>query len=125
LVSDELAQPLVSPPRLPSPLFIGSNGFVAALDTSTGQELWRTQLQRGAFKATGSADVSVLVRGALIFAGAAGHLFCLAADTGQIIWHNELSGMGYNDISLAIDNVSIQYLQKVVRHTHNLNTPAS
>ena len=124
-MSDELRQPAESPPKLPSPLFIGSNGFVAAINTSTGQELWRTQLQRGVFKSTGNADVSVLVRGELLFAGAAGHLFCLAADTGQIIWHNELGGMGYNDISLAIDNVSIQYVQKVVRHSNNLNAPAS
>lgn len=124
-MSDELPQPSDQPPKLPSPLIIGSNGFVAAIDASTGQELWRTQLQRGLFKATGSADVSVLVRGELILAGAAGHLFCLSAATGQIVWQNELSGMGYNDVSLAIDNVSIQYLQKVVHHSHNVNTSAS
>ena len=123
-MSDSLPQP-AEPPALPSRLFIGSNGFVAAIDTSTGQARWRTQLQRGVFKATGSADVSVLVRGDLLFAGSAGHLFCLSAATGQILWHNELSGMGYNDISLAMDNVSIQYLQKVVHHSHNVNTPAS
>jgi outer membrane protein assembly factor BamB len=60
-----------------------------------------------------------VVKDELVFAGSAGHLFCLSADTGQILWHNKLRGMGYNDISLAMENVSIQYLEKVVRDTHH------
>ena len=34
---------------------------------------------------------------------------------GSILWNNELSGMGYNDVSLAMQNVSVQFLQKVER----------
>jgi len=96
------------------PLVIGSNGYVAAIDPTTGQELWRTELQRGLLSATSGSDVSVLVRNELIFAGSQGHLFCLLIENGQIVWHNALKGMGNNDVSLAFDNVSIQYLEKVV-----------
>jgi len=98
-------------------LFIGSNGYVAAVDVMTGQERWRTKLQSGAFTATGHSDVSVIVRGGFVFAGSQGHLFCLDAESGGVVWHNELGGMGYNDVSLALENVSIQYLQKVERHS--------
>lgn len=98
-------------------LFIGSNGQVAAIDMVTGEVRWQTKLQSGMFCATGGADVSVIVRGGFVFAGSQGHLFCLDAESGGVIWHNELSGMGYNDVSLALENVSVQYVQKVERQS--------
>lgn len=98
-------------------LCIGSNGHVAAIDPATGKELWRTKLQQGMLKATNYADVSVIVREGAVYAGSQGHLFALDAATGQILWHNELPGLGHNDLSLAFDGVSIQYLQKVERQS--------
>jgi len=99
----------------PTPLVIGTNGYVAAYDRGTGTELWRTKLQSGFFG--GRCDVAVILRDEFIFAGSAGHLFCLSLADGQIVWHNEMPGLGLNSISLAIDNVSIQYLPKVVQHS--------
>ena len=101
------------------PLVIGSNGYVAAIDVTTGSELWRTKLQTGVFSATAHADVSVLVQDNFVFAGSHGHLFCLDAENGTILWHNELKGMGYNDVALAMQNVSVQFLQKVVRSSNS------
>ena len=98
-----------------NPLIIGSNGYVAAIDVMDGRELWRTRLQTGLFKATSHADVSVLVQGGFVLAGSQGHLFCLDVESGSILWNNELKGMGYNDVSLAMQNVSVQFLQKVER----------
>ena len=98
-----------------NPLIIGSNGFVAAIDLADGHELWRTKLQTGVFAATTREDVSVLVQGGFVFAGSRGNLFCLDVGTGSILWNNELKGMGYNDVSLAMQNVSVQFLQKVER----------
>lgn len=97
------------------PLIIGSNGYVARIDPATGQELWRTTLLPGLFSGTVGADVSVLLRGDSIFAGARGHLFCLDLASGKISWHNELKGMGYNDVAIAMEGISIQYLAKVQR----------
>jgi outer membrane protein assembly factor BamB len=96
-------------------LYIGSNGHVSAIDPRTGAEVWRTKLQQGLITSTGAADVSVIVRDSVIYAGSAGHLFALSTD-GTILWENSLKGLGYNDVSLAFEGISIQYLQKVERN---------
>ena len=96
-------------------LVIGSNGYVSRIDTGSGAELWRTKLLSGLFGGSTCTDVSVLVRGQFVFAGTHGHLFCLALDSGQILWKNELKGMGYNDVALAMEGVAIQFLTKVER----------
>jgi outer membrane protein assembly factor BamB len=107
-------------PDLP-PLIIGSNGYVASINPSTGEELWRTPLQQGFLSSTSHSDVSVLVVGGIIFAGSRGHLFCLAVEDGAIIWSNDLKGMGYNDVSLAIQGVSVQFIQKVEQRSSGSN----
>lgn len=97
-------------------LYIGSNGHVAALDPTTGTEIWRTKLGGGMFSTTGSQDVCVLEHDGRVFAGSAGHLFCLDAASGTVLWHNELSGLGHNDVTLAIAGKSVQF---VATHTHS------
>jgi hypothetical protein len=97
-------------------LFIGSNGFVAAIELSSGVELWRTKLKPGVLSATNYADVAVLDHEEKVFAGCNGHLFCLDARSGEILWHNELDGMGHNDVTLSIGGRSVQILNKVQRH---------
>lgn len=99
----------------PKVLIVGSNGYVAAIDALTGSELWRTKLQSGLLGSTRYQDVSVLIRDGAVYAGSCGHLFCLSLADGEILWSNGLKGMGYNDISLAMDGISIQFLQKTER----------
>lgn len=96
------------------PLIIGSNGYVSRVDPSTGQELWRTKLLPGMFGGSSCTDVSVMLRGQMIFAGTHGHLFCLDLNSGQTLWKNELKGMGFNDVALALEGVAVQYLSKTV-----------
>lgn len=111
------------PPELPDvsrtngPLVLGCNGFVAAIERQTGAELWRTRLQTGVFTATAASDVAVLVAADRVFAGSRGHLFCLELASGRVLWHNELTGMGYNDVALALEGVSIQYLTTIERQS--------
>lgn len=96
-------------------LIIGTNGSVACIDPATGNVRWKTLLKSGGLiSSTSSQDVSVLLRGSIVFAGCAGHLFCIDADAGTILWHNSLEGFGNNDIALAMDGVSVQFLQKTV-----------
>jgi outer membrane protein assembly factor BamB len=97
-------------------LFIGTNGYVAAVQPADGQELWRTRLGEGLFSATGHEDVCVLQHEGRVFAGCYGHLFCLEAASGQILWHNELKGLGHNDVTLSIAGKSIQF---VATHSHS------
>ncbi|HUS34139.1 MAG TPA: PQQ-binding-like beta-propeller repeat protein [Verrucomicrobiae bacterium] len=94
-------------------LYIGSNGHVAAINAQTGEELWRKKLKEGLFSATHYEDVSVIVRDGIIYAGCSGHLFALSP-AGEVLWHNPLKGLGHNDLSLAFEGQSIQYLQKTV-----------
>ena len=99
-------------------LIIGTNGAVACIDAGTGKVRWKTALKTGSLlSSTSHEDVSVLQRGTIVFAGCSGHLFCIDADTGAILWHNSLDGFGHNDISLAMDGVSVQFLQKVQRQS--------
>jgi len=100
-----------------APLVIGINGYVAAIDMATGAELWRTKLEQGVFSATNHSDVSIIIHGDFVFAGSNGLLFCLAINDGHVIWQNELKGLGYNDVSLAIETVSVQYLKRVVHES--------
>jgi outer membrane protein assembly factor BamB len=101
-----------------NPLIIGTNGNVAAIDSSTGEILWATELRTGGIlSSTRGEDVSVIVRDGQVFAGCSGHLFCLSAETGDILWHNDLKGFGHNDLALALEGVSVQYLEKVVRRS--------
>ena len=99
------------------PLILGTNGFVVAIDPANGSVLWQTKLAEGFFSATSNSDVAVLVRAGMVFAGSAGHLFCIDAQSGKILWHNPLKGLGNNDVSLAIEGVSVQYLEKVERRS--------
>ena len=102
-----------------NPLIIGSNGFVAAIDRESGRELWRTALKQGVMGGRSRTGVSVLVVDGQVFAGSYGHLFCLDLESGAVLWKNEMPSMGYNDVSLAVEGVSIQFLKEVIRsHSH-------
>ena len=96
-------------------LIIGSNGHVCAIDPGSGIEIWRTRLQEGMFKATIYQDVSVIVKDGIVYAGSQGHLFAIEAESGRILWQNGLKGLGYNDIALAFEGQSVQFIQKVER----------
>ena len=101
-----------------TPIIIGTNGSVAAIEPSTGEILWATELRTGGLlSSTRGEDVSVILRDGQVFAGCSGHLFCLSAETGDILWHNDLKGFGHNDVSLALEGVSVQYLEKLVRRS--------
>ena len=104
----------------PKTLIIGSNGWVAAIEADTGRELWRTRLKTGGLiSATSSEDIAVIVKDGLVFAGGAGHVFCLDLTNGSVLWHNSLDGMGYNEVSLAMEGVAVQFMSKVDRRSTN------
>lgn len=68
-------------------LFVGIGGYVTAIDSVSGQEIWRQKLK-------GSNFVSIQVSDNVIYAGTAGELFCLDRASGNIQWHNSLKGLG-------------------------------
>jgi outer membrane protein assembly factor BamB len=74
-------------------LYIGLGSYVAAIQASTGTQLWRTKLGMGG----GYTTISLRPEG--LFAGRSGHLYSLDPATGEIRWHNRLDGMGQSIIS--------------------------
>ena len=91
-------------------LYIGSNGYVLAIDPANGNEVWRTRLGSSVLSATLHHDVCVLEHEDRVFAGCRGHLFCLDAASGNVLWHNQLDSLGYNDVTLAMAGKAIQFV---------------
>lgn len=94
-------------------LYIGSNGFVSAIHPKTGREVWRTVLRQGLLGGSSGQDVCVLEDQGRVFAGSCGRLYAIDGATGEILWENELKGMGYNDVTLAMAGKCIQYVTTV------------
>ena len=76
-------------------IYVGIKGLVLALDSGSGQELWRADL-------SGSTFVTVVDDGPRIYALAQGEAYCLDAQTGSILWHNSLKGCGYGFGSITV-----------------------
>ncbi len=77
-------------------VIIGIRSHVVCIDTTSGNERWRTKLK-------GSQFITIYQRGDRIFAGAQGELYCLRASTGAILWHNKLKKLGYGLVSFGAD----------------------
>lgn len=75
-------------------IYLGIKGAVIALNRSTGEEIWRTELK-------GSDFVNVILDGNQLYATTKGEIFCLDTATGEARWHNKLTGMGLGLISIA------------------------
>jgi outer membrane protein assembly factor BamB len=97
-------------------LILGCNGYVSAIRTSNGQELWRTKLRQGVLGGSRGQDVSVLIDGDQVFAGCNGRIYALNMNNGAILWANELEGMGYNEVALAKQGTSTQFITRVVEN---------
>ena len=80
--------------RQSGPLFIGTNRYVAALHTKTGDELWRTKLPHA-----GGCIVSLVLEKTGLYAGHAGHVYSIDPRMGSILWENGLPKMGYHAVS--------------------------
>lgn len=103
-------------------LIIGCNGYVSAILTSNGQELWRTKLRDGILGGSRGNDVSVLIDGEQIFAGCYGRIYALNASDGAILWQNELKGMGFNEVALARQGTNTQFITRVEERSSSSNS---
>ncbi len=94
-------------------LIIGCNGYVSAINSSNGEELWRTKLRDGLMGGSRGSDVSVLIDGDMIFAGCNGRTYALRSSNGEILWQNEMKGMGINEVALARQGTNTQFVTRV------------
>ena len=103
-------------------VIIGCNGYVAAIQTGNGEELWRTKLWASLLGGSRGLDVSVLIDGNKIFAGCSGRIFAIDVTDGKVLWENELSGIGYNEVALAKQGTSTQFITRVEQHNTTTTT---
>lgn len=103
-------------------LIIGCNGYVSAILANNGEELWRTKLRDGILSGSRGSDVSVLIDGNQIFAGCSGRIYALNASNGEILWSNDLKGIGFNEVALARQGTSTQFITRVETTTNNSNS---
>src|SRR6476620_934559 len=93
-------------------LIIGCNGFVAAVLTNSGEELWRTKLRDGILGGSRGSDVSVLIDDNQVYAGCFGRIYALDLNDGKVLWSNELKGMGFNEVALARQGTNTQFITR-------------
>jgi outer membrane protein assembly factor BamB len=68
-------------------VFVGLNGYVAALNRETGEEVWCNEEMRSGY-------VTVLLDGDRLIVSTNGYIYCLVPLTGRIVWHNPMKGYG-------------------------------
>ncbi len=88
-------------------IFVGFNGYVAALDRDTGEIVWSNKQMKH------KGNVIFLLDGDRLIASFNGYIYCLDPLTGQILWHNPMKGCGWGIASLA--SVRGSSLQVVVQ----------
>lgn len=86
--------------RIEELLFVGTHGYVAALDQRTGVERWRASLPD-----TGYSIVTLLFEEGRLFAASGGFAFALDPASGAILWRNDLKGLGNGAVCLATTRV--------------------
>jgi len=75
-------------------VFVGLNGYIAALDRDTGKIVWsNNQLRAG--------SVTLMLDGDRLIVSSDGFMYCLDPCSGRILWHNPMIGYGYGVTSLA------------------------
>lgn len=79
---------------IPSFVFAGINGYVLALDETTGSQVWETRLK-------GSEFVNLVLSENKLYATTKGEVFCLDPHTGEVLWQNPLRGMGRGIVCIA------------------------
>ncbi len=87
-----------------TPLYILSNGRVAAIDKQSGDIIWEIKLRQYVNGAHTNAVGQISYEENRLYISIPGILICLDAKDGALIWKNELKGWGYGFVSMANAN---------------------
>jgi outer membrane protein assembly factor BamB len=103
-------------PSIDQLIFVGLNGWVAALDRDTGEIVWySSELKSGA--------TTLLLDGDRLIASTNGYLYCLDPQTGKVAWKNPMSGYGTGIAHLVSvrgqsGQVTLNQVAAAETHTH-------
>ncbi len=75
-------------------VFVGFNGYAAALDRETGEIVWSNNEMKSGY-------VTMLLDGDRLIVSTNGYIYCLDPLTGAVHWHNPMTGYGMGPTSLA------------------------
>lgn len=73
--------------RIEQLVFVGLNGYVAAVDRDSGEIVWKCDELKSGY-------VTLLLDGDRLIVSTNGYLFCLDPQTGRVVWSNPLRGLG-------------------------------
>ena len=74
-------------PSVDQLLFVGLNGWVAALDRDSGEVIWyNSELNSG--------YTTLLLDGDRLIVSTNGYLYCLDPQNGKVVWKNPMTGYG-------------------------------
>ena len=90
-------------------IFVGTSGYVRAVDRRTGADVWTANLP-----STSTHIVTLLFADGVLYAGASGQLFALDPLTGAIRWHKGLSNLGYRHMTLATSHATSMSVPQLV-----------
>ena len=68
-------------------VFVGLNGYVAALERTTGRMVWSNKEMRRGY-------VTMLLDGDGLIVSSNGYMYSLDPLTGRILWHKPMKGFG-------------------------------
>src|SRR5262249_9515269 len=98
-------------------IFVGLNGYAAALHRQTGKIVWSNKEMRSGY-------VTLLLDGDRLIVSTNGYLYCLDPLTGQILWHNPMTGYGFG-APTSLVSVRGQSSQVVVQQAAAITAAAS
>ena len=73
--------------KLDQLIFVGLNGYAAALDRDTGEIVWSNNQMKSGY-------VTLMLDGDRLIVSTNGYLYCLEPLTGEILWPNPMTGYG-------------------------------
>ncbi len=86
----------------PEILYAGTNKTVIAIDAATGAELWRRKLPKG------GGLVNILIKGDMLYVSSDGYVYGLERYMGEIVWRNDMKGLWYSPVMLAMVDATSQ-----------------
>lgn len=99
-------------------IFVGLNGYAAALHRDTGDIVWSNNQMRSGY-------VTFLLDGDRLIVSTNGYIYCLDPLTGEILWHNPMKGYGVGTPTslISVRGQSSQLIAQVAaKHTADSDT---
>lgn len=90
------------PARATEILYLATNGFVIAISTADGTELWRVRPPNGA----NACPLTLLLKNDRLYVAGKGRVWCLNRKDGTVLWENGLPRTGFGAVLMALEGAT-------------------